>query len=63
MDNSLQNKQITMEQKTKIDAAIQEVKFKLEVAEREYESVINKMHTLRDILDTLDKIQRNENLK
>jgi archaellum component FlaC len=50
-------------QQTKIDVAIQEIKYKIEAAEREYESVITKINTLRDVLDNLDKIKRNEKLK
>jgi len=51
-----------MEQQTKIEAAIQEIKYKIEMAEREYQSVVTKIHTLRDVLDNLDKIKR-EKLK
>lgn len=52
-----------MEQQTKIDVAIQEIKFKIEIAEKEYEYIVTKINTLRDILDNLDKIKRNEKLK
>lgn len=52
-----------MEQQTKIEAAIQEIKFKIELAEREYESAVVRVNMLRDILDNLDKIKRNEKLK
>jgi len=51
-----------MEQQTKIDVAIQEIKYKIETAEREYESVVTKINTLRDVLDNLDNIKR-EKLK
>jgi hypothetical protein len=47
-----------MEQQTKIDAAIQEIKYKIELAEREYQSAVTKINTLRDVLDNLDKIKR-----
>jgi prefoldin subunit 5 len=47
-----------MEQQTKIEVAIQEIKYKIEIAEREYESVLTKINTLRDVLDNLDKIKR-----
>jgi hypothetical protein len=49
-------------QQTKIDVAIQEIKYKIEIAEREYQSVVTKINTLRDVLDNLDKIKR-EKLK
>jgi prefoldin subunit 5 len=52
-----------MEQQTKIEAAIQEIEYKIEIAEREYQSVVTKINTLRDVLDNLDKIKRNEKLK
>ena len=52
-----------MEQQTKIEVAIQEIKYKIEIAEREYESVLTKINTLRVVLDCLDKIKRNEKLK
>jgi prefoldin subunit 5 len=52
-----------MEQQTKIDAAIKEIKYQIEIAEREYESVLTKINSLRDVLDNLDKIKRNEKLK
>ena len=45
-------------QQTKIDVAIQEIKYKIEIAEREYQSVVTKINTLRDVLDNLDKIKR-----
>jgi hypothetical protein len=51
-----------MEQQTKIDVAIQEIKYKIEIAEREYESAVTKINTLRDVLDNLDNIKR-EKLK
>ena len=47
-----------MEQQTKIDVAIQEIKYKIEIAEMEYQSVVTKNNTLRDVLDNLDKIKR-----
>jgi hypothetical protein len=47
-----------MEQQTKIDVAIQEIKYKIEIAEMEYQSVVTKINTLRDVLDNLDKIKR-----
>ena len=52
-----------MEQQTKIDVAIQEIKFKIEIAEVEYEYIVTKINNLRDILDNLDKIKRNKKLK
>jgi hypothetical protein len=52
-----------MEQQTKIEAAIQEIEFKIKMAEIKYESVTTELHTLRVILDDLDKIKRNEKLK
>jgi len=52
------NKMINMAQQTKIDVAIQEIKYKIEIAEREYQSVVTKINTLRDVLDNLDKIKR-----
>jgi hypothetical protein len=45
-------------QQTKIDVAIQDIKYKIEIAEREYQSVVTKINTLRDVLDNLDKIKR-----
>lgn len=51
-----------MEQQTKIDVAIQEIKYKIEIAEREYQSAVTKINTLRDVLDNLDNIKR-EKLK
>jgi archaellum component FlaC len=52
-----------MEQQTKIEAAIQEIEFKIKMAEVKYESVTTELNTLRVILDGLDKIKRNEKLK
>jgi hypothetical protein len=52
-----------MEQQTKIEAAIQEIQFKIKMAEIKYESVTTELNTLRVILDDLDKIKRNEKLK
>jgi hypothetical protein len=52
-----------MEQQTKIEAAIQEIEFKIKMAEIKYESVTTELNTLRVILDDLDKIKRNEKLK
>ena len=52
-----------MEQQTKIDVAIREIKFKIEMAEREYECAVTKMNALRDILNALERIQGNEKLK
>jgi hypothetical protein len=52
-----------MSQETKIEAAIQEVEFKIKMAEIKYESVMTELNTLRVILDDLDRIKRNEKLK
>jgi archaellum component FlaC len=52
-----------MEQQTKIESAIQEIEFKIKMAEIKYESVTTELNTLRVILDDLDKIKRNEKLK
>jgi archaellum component FlaC len=52
-----------MEQQTKIEAAIQEIQFKIKMAEIKYESVTTELNTLRVVLDDLDKIKRNEKLK
>jgi archaellum component FlaC len=52
-----------MEQQTKIEAAIQEIEFKIKMAEIKYESVTTELNTLRVVLDCLDKIKRNEKLK